>query len=148
MNFNQTKLTRSEWNSIEIPLNEDEIHILKFICKGYHNVNLVENDLPTIQQQLKMTTTNELENYIYIKYFKPIIDGFKVKFNVNISAKDIKLKKADMIRLETSDKNIQHVKETTYEFIMLSICEKMVKKNKPNLYYSLYKLNTLHVSNE
>jgi hypothetical protein len=147
MNFNQTKLTRSEWNSIEIPLNEDEIHILKFICKGYDNVNLVENDLPTIQQQLKMTYTNEIENYIYIKYFKPIIDAFKLKFNVNISAKDIKLKKADIIRLDTSDKNIQHVKETTYEFIMLSICQQIVKKNKPQLYYSLYKLNTLHVSN-
>lgn len=145
MDLNQKKLTRSEWNSIEIPLLDEEINILKFITKGYLDVNIIENDLQTIQQHLKIMCTTELEQYIYIKYFKSLVDNMKTSFNINIKQKDIKLKKADIIRLETSDKNIQHVKNTTYEFIVLDICHKLMKT--PTLYYSLYKMDKLNVYN-
>ena len=39
MDLSQTKLTRSEWNSIEIRLKK-ELEIISMICKGYHDVNM------------------------------------------------------------------------------------------------------------
>ena len=43
MNTDQIKLTKSEWNSIEIPLNPNEINIVKFIYNSFNNVNIKEN---------------------------------------------------------------------------------------------------------
>ena len=44
MDLNQTKLTKTEWNSTEIPVSTEEKQILKLICDGYHNVNLIYNN--------------------------------------------------------------------------------------------------------
>ena len=40
MNTDQIKLSKSEWQSIEIPLNNIEINIIKFIYNSYNNVNI------------------------------------------------------------------------------------------------------------
>ena len=34
MDLSQTKLTRSEWNSIEIPISQKEKEIITLICDG------------------------------------------------------------------------------------------------------------------
>ena len=44
----QTKLTKSEWESIEIPVPENEISILKMIHSGYSNVNTIQNNTKTM----------------------------------------------------------------------------------------------------
>ena len=44
MDLNQRKLNKSEWESIEVPVTEDEKNILTLICKGYHDVNIKINN--------------------------------------------------------------------------------------------------------
>ena len=43
MDLNQRKLNKSEWESIESPVSEYEVEILKLIINGYHNVNIKYN---------------------------------------------------------------------------------------------------------
>ena len=43
MDLQQNKLSKAEWESIEIPSSEDEKNILKLIIKGFHNVNNVHH---------------------------------------------------------------------------------------------------------
>jgi len=38
MDLRQRKLNKSEWDSIEIPVSDDEIGVLQLIIKGYHDV--------------------------------------------------------------------------------------------------------------
>ena len=40
MDLNQRKLTKSEWESIEIPVPNDEKDVLKLIMDGYNDVNI------------------------------------------------------------------------------------------------------------
>ena len=40
MDLSQTKLNHSEWNSIEVPVTNDEYKVIDMITKGYHNVNI------------------------------------------------------------------------------------------------------------
>ena len=44
MDLTQTKLTKSEWQSIETPVSEDENKILKMIKSDYHNIDIRYND--------------------------------------------------------------------------------------------------------
>ena len=43
MDLNQCKLSKSEWNSIEVPVCDQEKEILSLIMKGYNNVNIKYN---------------------------------------------------------------------------------------------------------
>ena len=44
LDLTQSKLSREEWNSIEVPLPEDEKNIIKLICNGYHDVCICKNN--------------------------------------------------------------------------------------------------------
>ena len=37
----QTKLTKTEWDSIEIPISQEEKKILYLIKRGYDNINII-----------------------------------------------------------------------------------------------------------
>ena len=43
MDFTQGKLTKSEWDGVEVPDSHDEQQIYQLIKDGYHNVNFVRN---------------------------------------------------------------------------------------------------------
>ena len=45
MDLNQRKLSKAEWESVEIPVSTSEIEILKLITCGYHNVNIKINNI-------------------------------------------------------------------------------------------------------
>jgi hypothetical protein len=43
MDLNQRKLTKSEWESIEMPVSGQEMEVLKLIVDSYTNVNVKQN---------------------------------------------------------------------------------------------------------
>ena len=55
MDLTQTKLTRDEWNSIELPLPSDELEILRFIQRGFHE-NVIENSMKSLYTYLKSSS--------------------------------------------------------------------------------------------
>jgi len=69
MDLKQRKLTKSEWESIEIPVNGDESEILKLITEGYHNVNIKYNKHNSLFYYLKIDYSESMEEYLYNKYF-------------------------------------------------------------------------------
>ena len=44
MDLTQRKLSKSEWNSIEMPVSKDEEAILKLITSGFADVNIRTNN--------------------------------------------------------------------------------------------------------
>jgi hypothetical protein len=73
MDFSQTKLTKMEWESIEIPVSEPEKQVLKLIQDGYHNIDIQSNDNLSLLSFMKIESTLEIEMYLYHKYFEPEI---------------------------------------------------------------------------
>ena len=43
MDLNQQKLTKTEWDTTEIPISSEEKEILKLIIDGYKDVNILYN---------------------------------------------------------------------------------------------------------
>ena len=43
MDLGQNKLTKSEWETIEVPTTDDEKNILRLIINGYHDINIHNN---------------------------------------------------------------------------------------------------------
>ena len=97
MDLSQTKLTKTEWESIEIPVNSDELAILKMICRGYHDVQTKHNTHLSLLGFLKIAYSETMENFLFTKYFAEIISKHKSlydhKYAPKISTK-IKIKTA------------------------------------------------------
>ena len=66
---NQNKLTKEEWTALEVPLPLEQ-NVLSLISDGFADVNIVRNWTPTLHSHLKISMTDIIEKYIYIKYFE------------------------------------------------------------------------------
>lgn len=152
MDLIQRKLSHSEWNSIEVRSTPDELNVLLLIQKGYSDPQYVVNHLQSIHTVVKMAYTDPIEQYIFQKYFVGQITKLKLSIEQH-TASAPKLKKADLIRLETVDKQISQVKEQVFEFILLKICQEIVaSKTMVDTHTAYYALNhmfklTIHQPN-
>ena len=156
MDFNQRKLSKSEWESIEHPVSEDEIEVLKLIMNGYFDVNISYNKCKSLFTLIKIEYSEQIEDYLFKKYFEQKISSLSEKYSfqqVKITA-NLNIKKADLIRIQNNTvENLEN--SDIYESILLKNLEKMLKclKKKDdawmNYYYTLHKLirNKVHKIN-
>lgn len=156
MDLQQRKLTKSEWESIETPVSSAEIEILNLIAEGYSNVNIKYNKTNSILSYLKIEFNDQLEDYIYTKFFSNRVNALISTYNasfltIKVRSSD-KLKKAYLIRMERhTPETLQNI--VIYENILLEHIEKIMKyKHKNNNkwelhYFTLYKLMQNKVTN-
>ena len=154
MDHNQRKLTKSEWESIEIPTQKKELEIYDLIIKGCSNVNIRLNHNQSIFTFLKIEHNEKMEDYLFNKYLRVKVD--KIEYSIKKHFEDyicikiddnVKIKSADKIRLERNDENALH-KQDIYEFVLLEHIEKIIQykflDNDSKMfsfhYYTLYKL--------
>lgn len=150
MDLKQRKLTRTEWNNTEIPVSESELRILSLIIKGFHNVNISYNDTKTLLEFMKIENVDTMMAHLYVKYFEDMVNTLKTTYglDIDISAKTKKkIRKADIIRIENTDVQLQTASTHIYEFILLNVINNLLKyKAKEEndkwlgYYYSLYYL--------
>ena len=159
----QTKLTKSEWESIESPVSEDEKEILQLIRDGYSNTDIRYNKNVSLFSYAKLDRSSTIENYLYTKFLKAEVDGiikiirdirdapaaltaFRVE-EINIK----RLKSADQIRLENMNANIEINKPRMIEYIYIGFLTEMFKLFAANkrhyafYLYSLIQLRNIHV---
>jgi hypothetical protein len=147
----QTKLTRAEWDSIEVPVQENEKEILRLIISGYTDINTKYNKTMSLFSFTKIDMTSENERFLYNKYFETIVNDMITKYGkaLGITNKVIhdtslkKMKSMDTIRLQNLDANIQKAKEMIYEFLLLDFTKdlcKYFKKNNTKYAFYLYTL--------
>jgi hypothetical protein len=155
----QSKLSRVEWDSIEIPESDAEKQILQMIIQGYSDVNVRKNDTLSMFAFIKIEMTAENELYLYKKYFHPLIEKIQKKYGAGVhptnpdltfpappsmTAADTQLKKIksiDSLRLQNLESTIQEHKENIFEFVIIDLCQNMCK------YMSLSRLESKVTSN-
>jgi hypothetical protein len=151
MDFNQTKLTKTEWQSIEKPLPENEIYILELIKQGMADVNTAHNHQKSLFQYLKISYSREMEDHLFSTYFSGTYEELKRAdrtIDIKISSKT-KIKTADKIRLEQN--KTQMVQSIVYEFILLNhiipiVTQRFETHSFEFHYYTLYQLSKNNVS--
>ncbi len=131
-NFTQEKLTRQEWEGIEVPLPSNELEILSLIKKGWHDPDIIINKIPSFLSKSKITSSPEIHNHIYHHYFKNMCGVFKVNNIKRIP------KKADQIRLQSVEV------EEVFETVLLNLVSRYSKASDYN-HYTLVHLLKLHV---
>ena len=82
MAFHQTKLSKAEWISTEIPASDDEKEIYKLIKDGFHNVSLSYNTSQCLEDFLKTEDSDEMKAYIYELYLDDKIKKLGIKYNI------------------------------------------------------------------
>jgi hypothetical protein len=141
MDLTQRKLNKSEWDSIEVPVSQDEKAILQFIINGYDNVTNKTNKQISLISFLKIEYNEKMEDYLFNKYFRKIIADLKVKYSVTyfniLVDSDIQIKSADKIRLEKN--NLESInKDEIYEFTLIFHLEKIFKSKMDIFKYIKY----------
>ena len=166
MDLNQRKLNKSEWNSIEVPVSEEEMSVLSMIKSGYHNVNIKVNKGNSIFTFLKISynesSFSKIEEYLFNKYLKSIVDNIESKI-IKVQSKNDSNKKYKKItlsgitRLNSADKirleNCSTIEENNaFEFILLKYIDKVLyyyeSNNEKELafnYYTLLKLSNVTI---
>ena len=154
MDLKQSKLSKSEWDSIEVPSSSEEKAILKMMINGFHNVNIHINKNSSLFSYTKIEKTDEVELLLYERYFKETIEKSIKKYGKSIDVKITglqgsqlkKMKSADMIRINNLEANISENKQHIYEFVLLELFHELLKnlhKNKPQFALYLYTLRRL-----
>ena len=144
MDLTQQKLTKKEWEFLEVPVNKNEQKILELIYNGFNNVNFTRNETNSLMLYLKIGTNDDhFHYYLYEMYFqekiKKIIKKFSLDWKIKKTKKMTKkLTTANLIRIKNSSKKIESIKNEIIEFILLDIINKFLKKNLcPMYYYSI-----------
>lgn len=144
----QSKLTKEEWATIEVPCNENEKRILALIADGFVNVNISRNYTCSLAQHMKITNPTQFDDYIYTNYFHEQLADIYKKYGIvppeertQKKAKMV-LKKADLIRMENTTKHME--KTGIFEFMLLDLLEKLLEGKTAKKKEWLFYLYTLH----
>jgi hypothetical protein len=152
----QKKLSKAEWDYMEIPESNDEIEILNLIKKGFSNVNIKYNAAKSIIGVLKTSITEEIMVFLFNKYFKKKVEQICTDYDYTSfnyeeligKNKNLKIKKIDEMRILNN--NFDENNDKIYEFILLDIIEQLIdykEDKKANWYYYYYTLKVL-INNE
>ena len=158
MDLTQRKLTREEWENIEIPVNANEKTILRMIIDGYDDINIHSNDNMSLFSFMKIEITPENENFLYQKYFAETIQSALKKYgtglNIKLASESTllegatirKLKSADNIRISNMDANIKQNAPHIFEYLLISIAEQLLKYiQKKDSKYAFYLYTLIHL---
>jgi len=150
----QKKLSKAEWDYMEVPESKEEVEILNLIKKGFCNVNIKYNSAKSIIGVLKTSTTEEIMVFLFNKYFKKKIEEICSEYEytdynceeVIGKNKNLKIKKIDEMRIVNNNFQEDENNDKIYEFVLLEIIEQLLEHyedKKANWYYYYYTLKVM-----
>jgi hypothetical protein len=175
MDLKQIKLSKSEWDGIEISVSKSELDILRLITNGFLNVHIKVNKTNSIFTHLKIEYNAQIEEFLYVKFFadkiKLMVEKYNILFirfgsepgakkskNANNESENniyyinvasiVRLKSSDQIRL--SRLNSLNDDTNMYEFVLYNHLEQMVEhkySNKKTWIYFYYTITKLIQNN-
>ncbi len=154
MDLVQKKLTRSEWNSIEVSLTGKELKIINMIKQGYSNPDIIYNDNVSMSNYLKIKIDSmSIDHHLYQTYFEKDIKKIITKYNLPYiepigSKKLYKINTPDLVRLnQNTYESIRSQRDTIMEYVYIQLIEKFykhkVRQDKSRwmlYYYTIYEL--------
>ena len=86
MDLCQRKLTRAEWEGIEIPVDASEKQILELIKKGFHDTSISYCDTKSLYAYTKIEESKEMTAFLFTKYFADRIKNLTKKYNITFTS--------------------------------------------------------------
>lgn len=155
MNLTQQKLTKSEWDFLELPVHKKELYILKFIHNSHNNINASENPNNSLIGYLKINVEDyeDFHKYFYNKFYEDpihqIIKQHKLKYKLRINIKKLSIKKANKIRIRNINTNELLKNKNIFENLLMEQVVMYFKQSsgskKCYYYYSLLQLSKKNI---
>ncbi len=144
MDFNQSKLTKMEWESMEKKVDSKELNILKMIRDGLVQPNTDCRLYLTANQMLKLDHPDK-DYHIYTVLFKELIQKHKMEV-LEVPKPKKPLNTADTIRLKSMVKKM----DESIEMVLIDLMKKFnqSKKSKEVYYYNIEYLSKLYPINQ
>lgn len=130
MDLTQSKLTKAEWLSVEIPVSDAEKETLQLIQDGFHNVHVRRNTTPTLASVSKMDVGGD---YLYRAYVEPTLVAWSKQYGLFFSpsvAVKTPLKTRDLIRIKSLEAKIGEHRAHIYEFVVLELCRQVLEEEE------------------
>lgn len=138
MDLTQTKLSKSEWMSIEVSVPDEEKKVLQLIVDGYANPAVVVNETATLLSILKIDESPEMMFYLYHHFFATAIQqievaGRKNEYAIAIQTWTAGVKKLkvrppnsrDQIRVNNTAGMVETNQQAIFEFVCLNTMRTM-----------------------
>jgi len=136
MDLTQTKLTKSEWESIEIPIHEKEKKIVRVIMDGFNDVSIRYNENKSMYQFLNfMDIQDSLETYDFYFYNQ----FFEKEIGIYCSSESLKsaMKKEEFVDVASICSSVQSWKTNIFQQYQKKTTTKKMKKT------NLMKINNM-----
>jgi hypothetical protein len=158
MDLNQQKLTKTEWDTTELPISQDEREILKLIITGYNDVNHIYNKNTSIANYLKLEQNDNINIHLFNEYFSPmmkqLMSDYDFEFESKIHIKLQRVNSIEKLKLENLNKTVNDCGHKIVEFYLLHVTKQAMKYfYKDNMrkfnkyYYTLFHLMRLKITN-
>jgi len=144
MDFNQSKLTKTEWESMEKKVDHKELTILKMIHDGLTNPEQDFRLYFTASQIFKLEHPDK-DYHIYMVVFKDLLKKHDME-TTDIPKPKKPLNSADTIRLKSMVKKVDESVEMVLIDMVLKF--KKSKKSKELYYYNIDYLTRLYPINQ
>ena len=155
--FQQYKLTKKDWEALEVPVSDNEKKILNLISDGFYNTNIKYNYSISLLTYTKLSIEkysddylNKINIFLFYRYFYKTINKICKRNNYSFSFPkntNINLKKVDIIRLDNTDKQVCY-QDNIFEFVILNLIKDIEKKGQIKDYYTLLKINDLIIEDK
>uniref|UniRef100_A0A6C0BRS9 Uncharacterized protein n=1 Tax=viral metagenome TaxID=1070528 RepID=A0A6C0BRS9_9ZZZZ len=156
MEFKHSKLSKSEWCGIEIPVSTKESYVIDIIKNGWRDRSYKINNTPTIASYMKITYTDTLDYFIFDAYLKDTISKYMTKYSCHVvppvKKGTYKMNSSDTIRFKNMDEIIKENDSKLYEFCLMKLFCRMLKNRHLGRtwsadYYTLYNLSKCSILN-
>ena len=146
MDLTQSKLTKAEWMSVEIPVSDAEKQVLQLLQDGFRDIHIRRNHTPTLASVSKVESTPQMQDHLYYQYLDPIIRDLAKKHGILVrltstEARQKPAKTRDLIRMKCMDSKIDEHRATIYEFVVLDFCRHVLESPAPE--FGVYTLRQL-----
>jgi hypothetical protein len=123
MDLTQRKLSKSEWDSIEMPVSKDEEAILKLIISGFTDVNIRMNKTNSLFSFLKIEYSQQMEDFLYNKHFAERIKNLLGRHKITYITFSNDNNKYRAKTVTASDEEIERKQDSNGNFIcQVKIC--------------------------
>jgi hypothetical protein len=123
MDLTQRKLSKSEWDSIEMPVSKDEEAILKLITSGFTDVNIRMNKTNSLFSFLKIEYSQQMEDFLYNKHFAERIKNLLGRHKITYITFSNDNNKYRAKTATTGDEEIERKQDSNGNFIcQIKIC--------------------------
>lgn len=145
MALSQCRLSKSEWDALEIPVNENDKQTLSFLISASKNKELTLCTKLTLAQYTKLSISEEIHHHLYTTFIEP-----KLKEHINLFGisscltkqprKKATISKADVIRLNNTTKHLTTDTSRIVEFILVDAISTLSR----NFSNKVERLSVLH----